>query len=118
MTAVLLLSGPNLNLLGTREPEIYGSATLDDHVDTLRVELAQAGIELEHLQSNAEAVKSKRCNKPGGGWRPSSSTPERSPITRGRCTTPWPPLLAPSWNCICPTRSAANAGATPQWLLR
>ena len=56
MTAVLLLSGPNLNLLGTREPEIYGSATLDEHVDTLRAELAQAGIELEHLQSNAEAV--------------------------------------------------------------
>lgn len=51
---VLLLSGPNLNLLGRREPEIYGTATLDDHVATLRGVLAASGVELEHLQSNHE----------------------------------------------------------------
>lgn len=52
---VLLLSGPNLNLLGDREPEIYGSATLADHVARARARAAEHGLELEHLQSNAEA---------------------------------------------------------------
>ena len=51
---VLLLSGPNLNLLGQREPEIYGTATLDDHVATARRAADAAGLELEHLQSNSE----------------------------------------------------------------
>ncbi|MGE3836015.1 MAG: type II 3-dehydroquinate dehydratase, partial [Acidimicrobiia bacterium] len=52
---VLLLHGPNLNLLGEREPEIYGTATLDDHVATARLAASEAGFTLEHLQSNAEA---------------------------------------------------------------
>jgi 3-dehydroquinate dehydratase-2 len=52
---VLLLHGPNLNLLGEREPEIYGTATLDDHVATARAAAETAGLKLEHLQSNAEA---------------------------------------------------------------
>lgn len=55
-TTVLLLSGPNLNLLGIREPDIYGSATLDDHVATARAVAADLGMELEHLQSNHEGV--------------------------------------------------------------
>ncbi|MDP8955201.1 MAG: 3-dehydroquinate dehydratase [Actinomycetota bacterium] len=52
---VLLLHGPNLNLLGEREPEVYGTATLDDHVGEARRAAAVAGMTLEHLQSNAEA---------------------------------------------------------------
>ena len=56
MSLVLLLSGPNLNLLGTREPAVYGTATLDDHVATLRAVLEPAGVDLEHLQSNHEGV--------------------------------------------------------------
>ncbi|HWW54410.1 MAG TPA: type II 3-dehydroquinate dehydratase [Acidimicrobiales bacterium] len=54
MTTVLLLSGPNLNLLGQREPAIYGTATLDDHVRTASETAAALGLELEHLQSNHE----------------------------------------------------------------
>ena len=54
MTLVLLLSGPNLNLLGAREPEVYGTDTLDDHVATARAEAERHGLELEHLQSNHE----------------------------------------------------------------
>jgi 3-dehydroquinate dehydratase II len=51
---VLLLSGPNLNLLGDREPEVYGTATLDDHVAAARAVADVHGLVLEHLQSNHE----------------------------------------------------------------
>ena len=51
---VLLLSGPNLNLLGSRQPEIYGTATLDDHVAAADRVAAAAGLRLEHHQSNHE----------------------------------------------------------------
>lgn len=51
---VLLLSGPNLNLLGRREPEIYGQQTLDDHVAAARRVAEAAGFAVEHLQSNTE----------------------------------------------------------------
>ncbi len=53
-STVLLLSGPNLNLLGDREPEIYGSATLDAHVAAARAVAETHDLELEHLQSNHE----------------------------------------------------------------
>lgn len=51
---VLLLSGPNLNLLGQREPAVYGTATLEDHVATAEAAAASHGIALEHLQTNFE----------------------------------------------------------------
>jgi len=51
---ILLLNGPNLNMLGKREPEIYGSATLDDIVSQLKISAASNNINLTHLQSNAE----------------------------------------------------------------
>jgi 3-dehydroquinate dehydratase-2 len=51
---VLLLSGPNLNLLGEREPDVYGSATLADHVDAATKTAAEHGLTVEHVQSNAE----------------------------------------------------------------
>lgn len=53
---VLLLSGPNLNLLGDRQPEIYGTATLDDHVATATTEAERHGLVVEHVQSNHEGV--------------------------------------------------------------
>jgi 3-dehydroquinate dehydratase-2 len=51
---ILLLSGPNLNLLGEREPDVYGTETLDGHVATAREAAAAAGFDLEHRQSNHE----------------------------------------------------------------
>lgn len=53
---LLLVNGPNLNLLGTREPEVYGTATLAD-VERITAETAAAlGFELRALQSNHEGV--------------------------------------------------------------
>ncbi|WP_419841655.1 type II 3-dehydroquinate dehydratase [Candidatus Poriferisodalis sp.] len=51
---VLLLSGPNLNLLGTRQPEIYGTETLLDHVRAARRAATAHGWDLEHRHSNHE----------------------------------------------------------------
>ncbi len=56
MAIVLLLHGPNLNLLGQREPHIYGSATLDDYVVAVEVAVARHGHSLEALQSNHEGA--------------------------------------------------------------
>jgi 3-dehydroquinate dehydratase-2 len=56
MSRILLLQGPNLNLLGTREPHIYGSTTLADIEQTLGPIAKAAGHELEQLQSNAEHI--------------------------------------------------------------
>ncbi len=54
MARILVLHGPNLNLLGTREPEHYGTTTLAEINARLEREAAAAGHELSHLQSNAE----------------------------------------------------------------
>ena len=54
MQEILLLSGPNLDLLGVRSPQIYGSSTLDDHVRAASERAAAAGYCLRHLQSNFE----------------------------------------------------------------
>ena len=53
---IMLLSGPNLNLLGTREPEVYGTATLEDHAATATTTAAVHGYEITHLQSNHEGA--------------------------------------------------------------
>jgi 3-dehydroquinate dehydratase-2 len=51
---VLMISGPNLNLLGQREPEVYGTASLDEHVAVARAAADRNSLDLEHFQSNHE----------------------------------------------------------------
>lgn len=54
MATILVLHGPNLNLLGSREPEVYGSTTLAEIDQALRAEAKLLGHQLESYQSNAE----------------------------------------------------------------
>ena len=54
MSKILLLNGPNLNLLGSREPEVYGYETLDEVVQMATDFASSLGHQLEHYQSNAE----------------------------------------------------------------
>lgn len=51
---VLVLNGPNLNMLGKREPKIYGSQSLNDIISQLTLKAKSLNIDLQHLQSNAE----------------------------------------------------------------
>lgn len=51
---ILLLSGPNLGLLGTRQPDVYGTATLADHVAAASEEASRFGLEIDHVASDHE----------------------------------------------------------------
>lgn len=56
MTRVLVLNGPNLSRLGTREPEVYGSATLADLTSAVQAWAAERGLEADVRQTDDEAV--------------------------------------------------------------
>ena len=66
MAKLLVLHGPNLNLLGTREPEVYGRTTLADIDAALAARAAQAGHVLESFQSNAEHALVERAQAARG----------------------------------------------------
>ena len=63
MTRVLVLQGPNLNLLGTREPEIYGHDTLDDVHAEIAVRAAELRLEVDFFQSNHEGALIDRLHQ-------------------------------------------------------
>lgn len=63
MAKILVLNGPNLNLLGSREPGIYGQQNLAQIVDALRITAEQAGHQLSHVQSNAEFALIERIHQ-------------------------------------------------------
>jgi 3-dehydroquinate dehydratase-2 len=63
---ILLLNGPNLNLLGTREPEKYGSTTLTEIVSGLENQALALNTTLSHLQSNAEHALIERIHQARG----------------------------------------------------
>lgn len=66
--SILLLNGPNLNLLGTREPATYGSTTLADVLSAAKSQCAQKNISLAHLQSNHEGVLIDRIHDARGNF--------------------------------------------------
>jgi 3-dehydroquinate dehydratase-2 len=65
MPSILVLNGPNLNLLGTREPGVYGNTTLADIEQSLAQQAESAGANLACFQSNAEFELIERIHKAG-----------------------------------------------------
>ena len=63
MALIQVLHGPNLNLLGTREPEIYGATTLADINARLTLQAVDGGHRLQHFQSNAEHELIERIHR-------------------------------------------------------
>jgi 3-dehydroquinate dehydratase-2 len=64
--SILLINGPNLNLLGTREPSIYGSTTLPQVVEAASSQCSRQSIDFSHLQSNHEGVLIDRIHEARG----------------------------------------------------
>ena len=65
MATILVLNGPNLNLLGTREPAVYGASTLEQINQKLMEQAQQAGHDLSCFQSNSEHVLIEQVHKAG-----------------------------------------------------
>ena len=63
---ILIINGPNLNLLGTREPELYGAQTLDDLISELKN--AFSSLDIAHYQSNVEGELINTLQKANGNY--------------------------------------------------
>lgn len=66
MPSLLLINGPNLNLLGTREPTLYGSTTLPQVISAAETQCASRSISFSHIQSNHEGVLIDRIHEARG----------------------------------------------------
>jgi len=63
MAKILIINGPNLNLLGTREPEVYGHVSMDEYLRALSVDYP--GVEIDYFQSNHEGDLIDRIHEVG-----------------------------------------------------
>lgn len=65
---ILVLNGPNLNLLGTREPSVYGAGSLKQLIDALQVYALKNGVTVDHFQSNSEGELIDRLHLAVGNY--------------------------------------------------
>lgn len=68
MKKILILNGPNLNLLGKRQPEIYGSQTFEEYFDYLEAKYENKDIQLYYYQSNHEGTLIDKLQEVGFSW--------------------------------------------------
>ncbi|MFK7775462.1 MAG: type II 3-dehydroquinate dehydratase [Saprospiraceae bacterium] len=68
MKKILLLNGPNLNLLGKRQPEIYGSQSFEDYFDLLEKQFEEEDLQLYYFQSNHEGTLIDKLHEVGFLW--------------------------------------------------
>ena len=110
--AILVLHGPNLNLLGSREPEVYGKDTLLSIEERLAELANEAGHELSAFQSNAEHELIERLHAaPQAGVAFLIFNPGRLRIRVSPCATHCSRYACPSSKCICRTPTRARAFA-------
>jgi 3-dehydroquinate dehydratase len=114
MAKLLVLHGPNLNLLGTREPEVYGHTTLDQIDGELESLAREAGHDFTSLQSNAEHELVDRIQDARhDGTRFIVINPAAFTHTSVAIRDALAAVAIPSSKCTCPTRTRANRSATP-----
>ena len=83
----LILNGPNLNMLGVREPGIYGTVDYEGMVNFVKEGCAAIGVETEFYQSNHEGSLWMPSRAPWASTMASSSTPAPTPTPAWRCWT-------------------------------
>ena len=115
MTRVLVLNGPNLGRLGSREPEVYGSASHDELVKRCSEAGASLGLDVEVRQTDDEAELVHWLHEAVDSaadvvLNPAAFT-HYSYSLRDACSQ----LTAPLTRCTCPTRPRARSSGTPPW---
>lgn len=68
MKKILILNGPNLNLLGKRQPEIYGNQSFEDYFDILEKQFENEDLQLYYFQSNHEGILIDKLHEVGFLW--------------------------------------------------
>ena len=68
MKKILILNGPNLNLLGKRQPEIYGSQSFEEYFETLESQFENQNLQLYYFQSNHEGTLLDKLHEVGFSW--------------------------------------------------
>ena len=111
MKKILLMNGPNLNMLGVREPEVYGRETLAS-IEAEVVEYgAQKGVQVDCFQSNHEGAlidKLHEAHEAYDGVVYNLAPTRTIPM---RCATRWVPSTRRWWRCTCRTSTRGRRSA-------
>lgn len=94
---IIIINGPNLNLLGTREPDLYGQETMDHCLASLRKRFPQ--VEIEYYQSNHEGALVDRLQETGFTHDGIILNAAAIPIPALPCSTRSAPSAPLSWRC-------------------